>query len=258
MLQTDPHYYGQGRLLIAQRLTGGTLGPWTWLGDVSAFSLKLTTEKVEHKESWSGQRALTDSFPVGKTCTLDLTLHQLSPDNLALALYGTVSTIAQGTVTGEAFPPAVAANDDVYLNHLAVTDVVITDATAGAPKTLVPDVDYSLDADFGRVTLLNVAGYTQPFTRAYAYAATQAVGLFTRAQPVIALRYEGINLADGNAPVLVTLYKVATDPLQELALITTGTDVAGMQVSAGLLADLSKPANGPLGQFGSIVTVRAA
>jgi len=216
MLQTDPHYYGQGRLLIAQRLAGGTLGPWTWLGDVSAFSLKLTVEKVEHKESWSGQRALTDSFPV------------------------------------------VAVNDDLYLNHLAITNLVITDATAGTPKTLVPDVDYTVDADFGRITMLNVTGYVQPFARAYAYAATQAVGLFTRAQPVIALRYEGINLAEGNAPVVVTLFKVATDPLQELALITTGTDVAGMQVSAGLLADLSKPANGPLGQFGSIVMVRAA
>ncbi|MBN0934258.1 hypothetical protein K4K17_01100, partial [Pseudomonas aeruginosa] len=78
-------------------------------------------------------------------------------------------------------------------------------------------------------------------------------GMFTAPQPTIALRYKGINLAEGGAPVIVELFKVATDPLQELALISDGNTVAGMQISGGILLDTSKPDTGDLGRFGRII-----
>lgn len=254
-MNIDPHYYGKGKIYLAL-ITAGVVGASVWIGDVSAFSIKSTTQKVEHKESYSGKNALTDSFVTENAITVDMTLHQISPANLARVLYGSVTSTDAGTFTGKSLGAAVVAGDEISLGYLSVSDVVITDS-AGTPATLVEGTDYTVDPTFGRVTILDVGSYTQPFLAAGAFDATQAVGMFTAGQQKYALRYEGVNLAEGNTPVVVDLYKVAPDPLQELALITSGTDVAGMQVSSGVLLDTSKPATGGLGQFGSITQLAA-
>ncbi|MFU4385815.1 hypothetical protein ACM725_30260, partial [Pseudomonas aeruginosa] len=141
------------------------------------------------------------------------------------------------------------------LANFGVSELVITDS-ASSPAPLDPQY-YALRADgaYGEVQLLGLPtpAPTQPFKAAYEYAATKQVGMFTAPQPTVALRYKGINLAEGGAPVIVELYKVATDPLQELALISDGNTVAGMQISGGILLDTSKPDTGDLGRFGRII-----
>lgn len=257
-MSVDTYYYGQGRIYLAERdATTGVAGTPRWVGDVSAFSVKLAVEKVEHKESFSGQRALVRSFPIGKSATIDMTLHQVDTDNLALTLNGTSTSTVTGTVTAETLPADMVVGQQVSLANPGVSAVVITDST-GTPLTLTAGTDYTVDADFGRVTVLNLGAYVQPFKAAYSYAARKSVGMFTTGQKNFTLRYEGVNLAEGNAPVIVDLYKLAPDPLAELALITTGNDVAGMQITGGVLLDSTKSASGALGQFGSITQVAAA
>lgn len=257
-MSTETYYYGQGRIFLAERdATTGIPGAYRWVGDVSAFSIKLAVEKVEHKESYSGQRALVRSFPIGKSATIDMTLHQVDTDNLSLTLNGTTTSTTSGTVSAETLPADLDVGQQVSLANPGVSSVVITDST-GTPLTLTAGTDYTVDADFGRITILNLGSYVQPFKAAYSYAARKAVGMFTTGQKNFALRYEGVNLAEGNAPVIADLYKLAPDPLAELALITTGNDVAGMQITGGVLLDSSKPVGGALGQFGSITQVAAA
>lgn len=254
-MSIDTYLYGQGRVSIAVRdPVTGVPGKYRFIGDVSALSIKLATTKVEHKESFDGQRALVRSFPIDKSATLDMTMHQIDADNLALVFYGAKQATISGTVTGEALPTDLAAGDSVFLANPGVSTVIVKDS-AGVPATLVAGTDYALNPDSGRIDILNVGTYVQPFKVDYAYKARTAVGMFTTGQQNIALKYEGINLAENNASVLVDLYKVAPDPLQELALITTGNDVAGMQVTGGILLDSSKAATGALGQFGAITTL---
>ncbi|HHM6772742.1 TPA: hypothetical protein ACWMLF_004730 [Pseudomonas aeruginosa] len=254
MAQQETYFYGQGKVDAAP-IVNGVVGKWRWIQDVSAMSIQLAVDKVEHKESFSGQKALVRSFPIGKTATLNMTLHSIGPDNLAMTLYGKVVTKAAGTVTGEVLPTALVAGDVVALANPGVTNLIITDSAA-TPVTLDPQ--YYLVPDNGAYGEVQILGLpttppTQPFKAAYGYSATKQVGLFTAPQPTIALRYKGINLAEGGAPVIVELYKVATDPLQELALISDGNAVAGMQISGGILLDSSRPSSGDLGQFGRII-----
>jgi hypothetical protein len=257
-MSIETYSYLQGRIYLALNdPTTGLPGAFRAVGDVSAFAVKLTIEKVEHKESQSGQRALVRSFPIGKAANIDMTLHQVDADNLALVTNGTISSKVSGTVTAESLPAALVAGDQVSLANPGVSALVLTDST-GTPLTLVEGTDYTIDGNFGRVTILNVGTYVQPFKAAYSYTATKSVGMFTTGQKYYTLRYEGINLAEGNAPVIVDLYKVAPEPLQQLALISTGNDVDGMQISAGVLLDSAKPSAGVLGQFGSITQVAAA
>lgn len=250
-MANDTYYYGQGRVYLAKRDTSGNPINERFIGDVSALSVKLEVDKVEHKESFSGQKALVRSFPIGKTATLDMTMHQVDTDNLALALYGTSKSVTGSTVTDESLPENLAAGDSAALAHGGVSAVTVTDST-GTPASLTEGTDYTVDATFGRITIVDPGSYTQPFKVSYTYADAKSVGMFTSGQPELFLRYEGYNLAEGNSGVIVALYKVAPDPLQELALISDGNDVAGMQVSAGLLLDTSKSPTADLGQFGSI------
>lgn len=258
-MDTETYLYGQGRVSLALRdATTGVPGRFFYIGDVSALTSKLTTEKAKHVESNSGQKGTVRSFPVGKGCTLDMTWHQFDTDNLAIVLQGTSQSTVAGTVTAEVIEGTLAAGDVFYLKNPGVSNVVIKDST-GTPIVLVLDTDYAIeDAAFGRCRLLNVGTFVQPFKADYSYAARKAVGMFTTGQKEYALRYEGVNLAEGNAPIMADYYKIAPDVLAELALITSGTDVAGMPVTCEVLRDTSKPNSGALGQYGHITQVAAA
>lgn len=253
----EQYFYGQGKVLLAP-LVNGVPGVFRWVGDVSSLRLSMEVEKVEHKESYSGQKALVRSFPIDKKTTLTAALHDLNVDNLALTLFGKALTTPEGTVTGETLPADMKAGDTAILAHAGVSEVTITDSTSGSPATLAEE-HYTV-SPHGGITLLSLPtspAPTQPFKVAYKHAESKAVSVFTAPQPLVALRYEGINLAENGAPVILDLYKLATDPLKELAFITDGNDVAGMEISAGVLLDPSKPTSGDLGQFGRIIQVGA-
>lgn len=254
----ETYLYGQGRVSLA-KIDPITLvaGAFVWVGDVSALSLKLSSDKVQHKESYSGQRGLVRSFPVGAALEVDMTFNDFGADNLARLLRSAKQSIVTGTVTAETVGSAdTAVGDELFLANPGVTDLVLTDSNA-SPVTLVEGTDYTLDANFGRITILNIGTFTLPFKADYSYSARTEVGMFTQGQQLYALKYQGLNLAEGNAPILVDIFKLAPDILQQLDLVTTGTDTAGMQVTGGALIDTSKPATGALGQFGSITQLAA-
>ena len=72
-----------------------------------------------------------------------------------------------------------------------------------------------------------------------------------RLQPERYLRLEGLNTAQGNAKVLVELYRVAFDPLKEISFISD--DYNKFEMEGSLLADATKPFDAALGQFGRII-----
>ncbi|WCW43006.1 hypothetical protein KK196_29425 [Pseudomonas aeruginosa] len=256
MAQVETYYYGQGKLKLAIHTATG-LTPWRWLGDVSALSGAMEEERMSHRESYSGLKAKVREWGISPSLNMTATLHSVSVENVALFSQGTASTIAAGTVTGELLPAGLEAGDQVVLANPGVSDLVITDS-AGTPVTLTED-HYLLEPAFGALEILSLPtspAPTQPFIAAYEYMARKQVALLSAAKRSdVALRYEGINLAEDGAPVIMELYRLSPGLLQELSMITDGNDVAGMPVSFSALRDTSKLANGPLGQFGRIIQV---
>jgi len=246
----DTYFYGQGKIEAAP-IINGVLGKYRFIGDVSAFSVALAVEKVEHKESYSGQKALVRSFPVGKSATVNLTLRSIEADNLAMVLYGKVIDTPAGSVTDEDLG-SVVAGDTLRLAHMGASSLILKDSST-PPKTLAPEHYRLIDnGAYGEVEILTLPtpAPVMPLKASYQHAKRRDVGMFTAPQPTVALRYKGVNLAEGSAPVLIELYKVATDPLAELPLISDGTEIAGLSITGGVLLDSSKPASGALGQFG--------
>lgn len=246
-------FFGQGRVFSRPV---GTDGKWRWWGDVSALTTGGTTEKVTHSESFSGQKGKLADFPIGGDRTLAGTLHQLDQPALVQLLNGRVSSIAGGSVTAEPLPAGLVVGDYIKLDKpYNVSALTITDSTPSTPAT-IPPTAYDLDAAHGSLEILSLpVGAVQPFKAAYTHAGAEQVALFANTPPNLQLRYEGINLADGGSPVIVEFYKVSTQLLQELALITSGNAVAAMPFNAEILMDTSKPANGALGQFGRFVSI---
>lgn len=247
------YYYGQGKFFAGIRL-GKAVPILRWLMDVSELKSLLSVETKEHKESYTGQRANAKKLVVGKSLSLTYTCMEHSKENLALALYGTATTIPQGTVTGEVLPSGIAAGDRVPLKYLSATEVVITDSAA-TPATL-DSSKYDVDSVYGAITFKDVTGVTQPLKVAYKHGDIESVSMFTTPQPELFLRYEGINLAENGAPVVAEFYKVSTEPLKELALIST--DISGMQITGEALIDPTRPYDPELGQFGRILRPKAA
>jgi len=252
----DYYYYGQGK--VFSRRLNQVGAKWRWWGDVSALTIGMELEKLQHRESYSGNKGIARDFAISKAMTLNATAHQLDTDSLAELIYGAVSSVAAGAVVAEDLG-TVAAGDTVKLDFPGVSALVITDS-AGAPVTIAGS-HYQLDPRFGSVEFLSLPGGpapTMPLKAAYSHLANKQVNMFTQPQPIIEFRYEGINLAENNAPVIVEIYRMSTDPLQELALINNDTSLSGAPITCAALIDNSKSAVGQLGQFGRIIQLAAA
>ena len=252
----ETYFYGLGRIFTRPVDSVGN-GGWSWVGDMSSLTFGGTDETASHKESYSGQKAKVRSFSIGGDRNIKGTWHQVDPVSIAQQLRGSISEIAAGTVTAEAFPSTIAVGDVIKLDKpYNVSDLVITDST-GSPVTLAPE-HYDFFAEHGSLELLSLPtapAPTQPFKAAYKHAGARQVAFFNSPPKELQLRYEGINLAEGNAPVIVEFYKVSAAPLQELALITSGNELASMSFDAECLSDSRRPANGPLGRFGRYVAI---
>ncbi|MFT0211831.1 hypothetical protein VQ643_04345 [Pseudomonas sp. F1_0610] len=254
MSKQEQYLYGQGKVKIAMIGTDGKLGAWRWVGDVSSLKISMSEETISHRESYSGIKAKVREFGYSPEAKVDAVLHSVITDNLALFTSGVATETPAGTVTAEALPE-LQAGDEVVLDNPGITDVVITDSAA-SPVTVDP-ASYTVDQAYGTIVFNSIdSALQQPFNVAYKYVANKQVSfLSTSKRPDVALRYEGINLAENGAPIIAEFYKCAPSLLTDLSLITDGNEVAGMPVNFGVLLDGSKPANGALGQFGRLIQV---
>ncbi|HGT4219287.1 TPA: hypothetical protein ACTYY8_001600 [Klebsiella michiganensis] len=245
MAQLETYYYGQGKVFLAPRQANGKPGAFRWIGDVSALSLALTVERLNHKESYSGRRGTVRSFVTNQDGTLTSTWHDLAPENLAVVLYGEQVVIPAGTVTGEVLPAGITAGERYILDHQRVSDVVI--------GTLVEGTDYEVDYTYGAITFLT-AQATAPSVN-YEYSGSVNTTLFTQQPGDFYLRFEGINLAEGGAAKILELYKISFSPASALALIQGDTSLAGLETTATVLYDNARPDDPTIGRFGRVIDV---
>lgn len=217
------------------------------VGNCPALSIDLAVETIEHTESWSGQRMNDLRLIKAKKASIKMTLESFALDNLALGLYGQTATRAAGTVTAESLGTVTAGMVYPLAEPVGVSSVVVKDGA----NTTVPAAKYELDATFGAIKVLDTTGTTMPWKVDYAYGAAKNVGMFLVNPPPRRLRLRGVNTAQGNAPVLVELYKVQFDPIKNLALIQD--DLGKLEFEGSVLADPTKANDPMLGMFGRVM-----
>jgi hypothetical protein len=249
-MATNLYFSGQGRVYVAERDGSGNHKQLVWVGNVNGLSVQFETEEEEHTESYSGQRLVDATLITAKRANFTARLESFDLDNLALGLFGTKVTVTGASVTNEAFPSGLVVGDVVATKHPKISSVTVKDS-AGTPATLVLNTDYSIEDDgFGRIKILNLGAYTQPFKADYTYGARKDVGMFKNPPPVRWIRFDGLNTANSDSKIQVDLYKGQFAPLSELALI--GNEFAGYDLTGKALLDDTKLSSDPLGQFGRI------
>lgn len=245
------YYLGQGR--VGSRVKGSASNALQWWGDVSGLSITASEESIGHRESYSGFRREVRNIVFNSDMTVNMTVHSIDTRILAMSLRGTVSTIPAGAVTGESLGTVVVGDIFKLDNGINVDNVVITDSAA-TPVTIAAQ-HYDVNAASGLIEFLSLPAAlpAMPLLASYEHDEGYQVVFQNRQVEDIELFYDGVNLAEGGKPISLQLYKVTPGVLQDWALINDATALAGLSWTGRILADTSKPANGPLGQVGRVV-----
>lgn len=240
----------RGKVKIGPRDSNGNPLGLTYVGNVPDCTLSMSTETVEHKESWSGQDLIDASITTSKEGELSLSTEELLKEVFGYVLNGTVQDVTSGTVsTPEALCTAPSTGKTYLLDKQNVSSVVLkdhTDATIDAGK-------YTVNAKHGSIEFTDVTGLTGAVTATYSYGAFQHVSMFTAESNDVWFRLEGIDKVT-NKRVVVDLYKIRVMPTDGMQLISDA-EFGNMPLKAKVLADGTKSSDAYLGQYGRIVLV---
>jgi len=247
--ETDSYYYsGQGVVLIGGRDVNGRPTGLIPVGNVSDLKITISTGIVEHKDSQDGQRATDKRINSEVKSGLAMTLQSWSSANLTLAVRGTSNVITAGTVASSASESVTAYSGAVSpLKYAMVSAVTVSDGTVvltawNSTMTSASAWDYQLNADHGSLQFNStVSGLVQgggvlanatfatatppalpsmSVTVAYDYAAQYNTDSLTTGIQERFMRFEGLNTAEDNQPVVIEVFKFSIDPLKELAMIS--------------------------------------
>lgn len=249
------YFSGQGKVYIGTRDTSGNPQGLIYVGNVPKLVVSPTVTTIEHQEATSGQRLVDLQLITAKKAAFDCTLEELLPSNLALALYGTSNTVTGGMpVVGEVLPSTLVLGSLYLLKGQNVTAVSIKDSSA-TPLTL-PTAGYTVNAAGGSIVFNDITTggpYVQPFKVTYTPGPSTNVAMFTQPLPERWVRFEGLNTANGNSPVIIDLYRVSILPTKALDMISTA--LMSFDLTGETLADMTKSADATLGMFGRMITI---
>ena len=237
-IPVSEYFSGQGNILLAEYV-GGVIQGYRHIGNVP--ELKITTDQtvLEHKESTSGARAtdlrLTQETKVGVTMTVE----SLNLENLNLVMYGTSTVTAAGSVVDEAI--TARSGLTVPLANIGVSNVVVTDNTGAT--TYVDGTDYTINDSVGSINFVSGGAIADGSVVLvdYDYQKQATTSALTQGRKEYAIRFEGLNTVDNNAPVVIQGWKFSPDALKELALIQD--DIDSIPLEGSLLYDASHPTN---------------
>lgn len=238
------YYYGQGKVYLAQRSNGPLA--WKWIGDVGELTVTLNTETKPRKRAINGRVSTIDRYITNEECQVKATLFERSCENLSAVLYGDCVVRRAQYVSNEIIPTGVKSGNRYALEYQNIWDVVI--------PGLTESVDYKVDRLWGTIDFIKTP-VVQPVGVNYKHAGNTSIPVYTQKPVELALRYEGINQAEGDLPVLVELYRLQFDAAAAIDLINNANELASLDVTAEVLADITRNVNDVLGQYGRFVTI---
>ena len=249
-------YRGQGQVFLATRVSGKPAG-FIFVGNVSELMLNPQTEKIEHTESQTGNNSVDKVIERGLKVELSITMDSVASKNLARMVFGKVTTDGASTVTGEihfAYPGTNLIVNNINLQTFdSLTD-------AGGATTYVAGTDYEIiDLAAGMIRILEGGAIVegQEVEANYTNGGYETVSAFSAPNIEYWLRFNGLNTAEENNPVVIDCFKVRFAPAQDVAMINDD-DFATYQQSGDCLFDATQPADSKNGRYFSVKQLVAA
>ena len=218
------------------------------VGNASVLELAIEEETKEQQDYTNPGGGLYDQVSRITGMNANVTLHDLTPENIAIAVRGTTTEVAAGLVEDEehtAYQHGVVA-----LNHVPNLDESVTVKNEAGTETYVLDEDYALGNSVIRILDGDIANGTK-IKVTYTKQVGRDVEALTVAAKTYRLFWDGINEANGE-PMPVELYNIRFTPATALALI--GDEFAELQLTAAVLRDETRSGTG-VSQYAKFRTV---
>lgn len=241
----ENYYYGQGKVFLAPR---DNKRAFRWVGDVSTLKIAFSYEQQLTKASRGGQLYQNQRIITGASGSVSSTWHNFSVENLALLLGAQPVDEPFSFNERFALPDGIVKGDIIALPHTTVYNVSI--------NGLERDTDYVIDRQFGTIEFL-VTPEPSGLIAAYEHLFNQWLPFFSAKTQEFYLRFQGVNLAEDSAPVLLELYRVSVDPLAALEMISSGNDIAGMDMTSLILPDFNQQTESVFSYFGKLQIVNS-
>jgi len=207
----------------------------------------LTKEEEIIKESCSGAALDLLDYATAKSMTVNLTMQQFSQKELAMALYGSVTTKASASAETTTINQTIADGDYFHVRPGA-SAISIEDSDV-TPTALILGTHYEVvDAEYGTIRFINVAGLVQPFVVTSDHTEYDYIQPLTLNNIVRALVFNGVSKADSTkAQIIIPKLSFPPSTVQWLSDNATTLELNGARA---LAADV--PVGGELGQYGIV------
>lgn len=235
-------YVGAGKVYL--RKIGAVTGLLP-VGDASQLQLSIETNALtlpQHSQAGGGN---LDKITRVTALKVALTLSELSPANVAMAVQGAAAAVQSAAVSDEVHAGIVKGALVEFLYQPDMAEVV--SVVAGDDSALTPGVDYEL-TPLGLIPLTDAA-VASGVKVGYQKIPVTAIELLSGISGMYELVFEGLNEANGGIAQPVKLYRVQFDPVASLDLITD--DFGNIALTGEALVDSSKTGVG-LSRYGKI------
>lgn len=145
----------QGEFWWAPLLDNGVLGVPVRIGNVPSASFNVSSEKLIHYESQTGDENQDETFSYKPTATLEMSLEDYSKKTIAIVAGAKVTELAAGLVTNEAITFRGPGRHD--LSRLATSFSLLTNPTGKAFAGKSDVVSYQMTMSTGGGTKLLTA-----------------------------------------------------------------------------------------------------
>lgn len=239
----------QGKLHLA-KIVAGVVQAMRFVGNVPELVVETDSEKLEHKESHTGQRTTDFTQTKTKSVTVSATLEDFDRENLALAVSGNIVAVKPEPISNHVFG-TVKVGDMVKLKGFNVTGVTIKDST-GSAKTLEKDTHYTLDEKFGKVVFKNIDGFKQPFIAEYTTGSVEVTTIMSADDDEYQLYFEGLDTVTGDN-VILELWRLKKQAKGSVPFIHE--ELGKIELVGDALSDTTKQNDPSLGLFGRVVVL---
>lgn len=161
---------GRGKIYFDRFNSSGVKTGERFLGNCSTFEVTPTVEDIKKYSSADRAAGLIASDVLRTTLALRIVGDEFSKENLAAALFGDNSTLSQttGAVTGEVIAGVIQGCYYALANR-KVSSVSVTDGATPTPHTYVATTDYVVDAETGRIYIVEGGGIASASSITVAY-----------------------------------------------------------------------------------------
>jgi len=237
-------FQGRGNVHLAE-VNDGIPGAYKLHICPDSYSIDLKTDSFEHTNKCGAVDVPDYRGIKAASGTLTFSFANVEDASYALAVLGTVTGAASGSIADEELPGDLADGDIWFLGglerHRGISGLTITGMTV--------TTDYTLDAVSGAVTFVGNQAISPPPTCAYNYSDPASVSMLSASQKEWAAMFENINKANENDPGSVELYRIRFDPASNMDYLSDELQIPSL--SGSVLADLTKVSSDTeFGQFG--------